>query len=84
MPITTINGGIRALRMDILYPSISIVAKLQITPSITTVNERNMALNERKNSSRISAESKIDASINIFISFTILIESTVRICGNPL
>ena len=84
MPITTIKGGIKAFRMDILYPIISIVAKLQITPSITTVNDIHIALKDRKKNKRIRAERRIEAKMNIFISFTIRRDSIVRICGKPL
>src|SRR5260221_4985659 len=84
IPITTINGGINAVKILILYPNRCIVPRLNSTPMITTVNDNNIELNERKKSNRINADKIIDTIRNHRISPDILIESSVLINGSPL
>ena len=84
MPITTIKGGISAFRILILKPNNSMVAKLQITPSMTTDNDSHIALKLRKNQSKITADKKKEARTNILISLTLRPDNSVRICGSPL
>src|SRR5437762_9280430 len=84
IPITTINGGINAVKILILYPKRYIVPKLNRTPTITTANDNNMELAERKKSTSINADKIIDIIRNHRISPDILVESSVRINGSPL
>ena len=60
------------------------VAKLQITPMKTTISDSHMALNDRKNNNRITADKISDAKMNNRISLVMRSVSSVRICGKPL
>ena len=79
MPITTINGGIRAVNKVIFCPNKTIVPKLQITPIITTVKLNKVAEIDLKNKSKVIADNKSEPIKNQSISFLILSASIVRI-----
>ena len=60
------------------------VPRLHTTPMITTPNESNIEVIERKNNKRIIAERIIDTIRNQLISFAIRVAICVLINGNPL
>ena len=79
IPITTTNGGIKAVSRVILYPNKTIVPKLQITPIPTTRRLMSVVLNDQKNKNKVITESTSDPIKNQFISALILLPMIVRI-----
>ena len=69
IPITTTSGGVRAVSIVILYPQKYITASVQMTPKITTNNDKSVVVIERKKRSSISALKIKDARRKNFISF---------------
>ena len=84
IPITTINEGVSAFRRVILYPSQSMVPRLNTTPMITTLSDSSIALMLRKKARRIIAERTTDPSRNQVVSKETLVAIFVRIRGRPL
>ena len=84
MPITTTKGGINALSNVMRKPSICIVARLYITPTITTNKESSVVLRDLKKMNSISADSKIEPKRNHCISLAILTATLFLINGSPL
>src|SRR5882757_10544317 len=84
IPITTIKGGINALRRVILYPNKCIVARQNTTPIITTSSDKIILLRLLKKARSINADNNTDPNKNHFISVATLVAIFVRINGSPL
>ena len=69
MPITTTNGGVKAVSKVMLYPHKYRMPRVHTTPKTTTSKERSVVLTERKNISSISALSINEPIKKNFISF---------------
>ncbi len=72
IPITTINGGIKAVNKVIFCPSNTMVPKLHITPMATTAKLINMAGIDLKNHNSVMADKTNEPIKNHNISFLIL------------
>ncbi len=83
-PITTISGGMIAVKRVILYPHNTIVPRLHTTPMPTTSRLIKVELSERKNSSRVMADKSRKPVKNKFISLAMRLATLVRIKGKPL
>ena len=79
IPITTINGGIRAVSKVIFCPNKTMVPKLQITPITTTDKLSKVAEIDLKNKNKVMADNKSEPIKNHCISFLILSASMVLI-----
>ena len=84
MPITTINGGIKAVNKVIFCPNNTIVPKLHITPINTTAKLIIVAEIDLKKSNKVTADKKSDPIKNHSISFLIRSAMMVLINGKPL
>src|SRR5215218_400779 len=83
-PITTTNGGIKAVSKVILYPNKCSIPKLQITPINTTDSDKSIVLTDLKKINKIKADKASDPKRNHFISLFILSAINVFIKGRPL
>ena len=71
IPITIINGGIKAVKTVISYLRNLRIPKVHITPIQTTINEINVALNDLKKKKKINDVTNNAAPTNRPISSTI-------------
>ena len=69
MPITTTNGGIKAVNKVIFCPIKTIVPKLHITPIATTAKLIKVAGIDLKKSNNVIADNKREPTKNHNISF---------------
>ena len=83
IPITIINGGMRAVRTVILYPNKTIVPTDHSTPTATTNIENITDEKVLKNTQRINAVIKTANARNNFISCDTFSITAVRIYGMP-
>ena len=83
IPITMINGGIRAVRTVISYCNRPKIPKAHITPIITTNMEMIVALKLLKKKKKIKEVTPNAASINFPISSMIFWEFIVLMYGMP-
>ena len=71
IPITIINGGIKAVKTVISYFNRPSIPRVHITPIQTTTNEIKVALNDLKNKKNMSEVTNNAAPTNSPISSTI-------------
>ena len=71
IPITIINGGIKAVSTVISYLSIPSIPNVHITPIQTTTSDISVALNDLKNRKKINEVTSKAARTNRLISSTI-------------
>ena len=84
MPITTINGGIRAVNKVIFCPNNTMVPKLHITPIKTTAKLMMVAETDLKKTNNVMADKISDPIKNQSISFLMRSAMMVLINGKPL
>ena len=83
IPITIINGGIKAMRIDRLKPNIPMVPSDQITATKTTMLQITTMRMDLKNMKIRIEVTKMARPMKIYISSMMRLAITTRICGSP-